>query len=128
MSDFRTRRERLADDALVVVRGGVMDVGSLRLDAVRAHRRFGQFAISVLAGSDEDAIDELARTVLRRHEILTLMTAGVIRSAGLELRPTFRRPHYSVMLPDLADGLNRLMTCQTVERDNPHYLPPEAQP
>lgn len=128
MTGLRTRREALADDALVVVRGGVMALDELRLDAERAHRRFGEYAISVLAGPDEEAIDELARTVLRRHRLLTLMTAGAIRSAGLELRPTFRRPHYSVILPSLDDGLNRLMTCQTVERDNPHYLPPEAQP
>jgi len=128
VSGLRTRREDLADEALVVVRGGAMEMRSLRLDAVRAHRRFGEFAISVLAGPDEPAIDELARTTLRRHVVLTLVTAGAIRSAGLELRPTFRRPHYSVVLPNLDDGLHRLMTCQTVERDNPHYVPPEAQP
>jgi len=126
VTGFRTRREVLADDALVVVRGGAMDLDALRLDAERAHRRFGEYALSVLAGPDDDAIDQLARTVLRRHEVLTLVTAGAIRSAGLELRPTFRRPHYSVILPGLDDGVIRLMTCQTVERDNPHFLPAEG--
>lgn len=88
MTALRTRREALADDALVVVRGGVMALDALRLDAQRTQRRFGEYAISVLAGPDDEAIDKLARTVLRRHQILTLMTAGAIRSAGLELRPT----------------------------------------
>jgi len=105
-----------------------MEIATLRLDAIRAHRRFGEHAISVFGAPDEDAVAEVAQGVLCRYDVLTLVTARAIRSAGLELRPTFRRPHYSVILPDLPDCLDRLAACQTVEQHNRHHLPPEASP
>jgi len=55
------------------------------------------------------------------------MRVGAIRGAGLEVRPTFRRPHFTVMLPDLDADLDRLLTCDTVVQDNPHAKAPEAQ-
>jgi len=47
-----------------------------------------------------------------------LMTAGALRRAGLELRPTFRRPHYTIILADLDWDIDRLMTFETVQRTN----------
>ena len=95
----------------------------LERDARRTERRFGEAAISLFSSSDATTLDELGRSVLSRFETLTLMPLGVIWSVGLEVRPTFRRPHYSVMLPSLGD-LDRLLTCQTLERPNPHHLLP----
>ena len=125
MSPFRVRRERLADDALVVVRGDDLSIPFLRRDAVRAYRRFGEYAVSVLGASDGDALDALAAGVLIRFEVLTLMRVGTIRAAELEVRPTFRRPHYSIMLPDLDAEIIRLTRCENVSWSNPHYPAPE---
>ena len=55
------------------------------------------------------------------------MRMGTLRAAGLEVRPAFRRPHYTVMLPDLDADLDRLLACDNVVRDNPHYVPPEVK-
>lgn len=126
MSPFRVRLEALADDELVVVRGGLLEVDRLRRDAVMAFRRFGEYGVSALAAPDESALDVIARTILLGEGVLTLATAGAIRRTGLELRPTFRRPHYSVMLPDLEADLIRLVSCENVVQDNPHHRPPEA--
>jgi hypothetical protein len=123
---FRVRRERLPDDALLVVRGGLLDVETLRMDALRAYARFGEYGVSVLAAPDEQALNELGRTVLRLNETLTVMQAGNIREQGLELRPTFRRPHFSVMLPNLDVDLARLTSCENVLRRNPYFESPEA--
>ncbi len=49
------------------------------------------------------------------------MTAGAIRSAGLELRPTFRRPHYTVIFPSLDDGVRRFRSCDNEVIENPHF-------
>jgi len=127
VTGFRIRREALPDDALVVVRGGLLEPERLRSDAVTAFRRFGEHGVSVLAAADETALDVIARTTLVGESVLTLTTVGAIRRTGLELRPTFRRPHYTVMLPDLEPDLIRLMSCETVVRDNPHHRPPEAR-
>jgi len=125
VSPFRARRERLTDDALVVVRGNELSVALIRRDALRAYRRFGEYGVSVLGAPDDDALDALAAGVLVRFEVLTLMTVGIIRAAELEVRPTFRRPHYSVMLPDLDADVARLARCENVPWRNPHYQAPE---
>lgn len=126
MSPLRLRREALADDSLVVVRGGPLDRDELVDDAQRAFRRFGEHAVSVLAAPTDEELDAMARTTLRRYEELTVTTAGAIRQVGLELRPTFRRPHYSVMLPDLNADVDRLVGCENEEWSNPHYAGREA--
>jgi len=41
-SQAGTRRENLADDALVVVRGGLMEIERLRVDATMTFAYFGE--------------------------------------------------------------------------------------
>ncbi len=127
MSGLRLRREDVADDALVVVRGGRLDRARLRRDAILTLRRFGEYGISVLAAPDEAAFAVLASTTLQRERVLTLMRMGTLRAAGLEVRPTFRRPHFTVMLPDLDADIDRLVACDNEVRANPHYVAPEAE-
>jgi hypothetical protein len=122
---MRVRREQVADDGLVVVRGGRLDPDVIRFDAVEAHRRFGQYGVSVFAAGDQDEFDALSRDRLSRFGILTVMMAGTIRAAGLELRPTFRSPHYTIMLPDLDADLSRLLACENEIRVNPFFRAPE---
>lgn len=124
MSGLRIRKEELVDDAMVVVRGGEFSAEALRFDVTEAFRRFGEYGLSVFAVEDEATLDELARGQLRRFEVLTLATAGAIRSAGLELRPTFRRPHYTIMLPELDADIARLVRCETARQRNRHFRPP----
>jgi len=127
VSPFRIRDDRLADDALVVVRGGTLDRDGVRADALAAHARFGEYGISVFGAEDEVAVDVLARDRLAQFESLVLMTAGAIRGAGLELRPTFRRPHYTIMLPDLERDVALLLGCENVQKTNPHHVRPEDE-
>ncbi|MGI8684175.1 MAG: hypothetical protein ACR2MO_03615 [Acidimicrobiales bacterium] len=125
---MRLRREALADDALVVVRGGFLERARLRRDAELTHRRFGEHGISVLGAPDDESFDAIARTTLQRESVLTLIRVGTLRAAGLEVRPTFRRPHFTVMLPDLDSDLDRLLACDNEVRENPHHQLPEATP
>lgn len=125
MNRLRVRLEGAADDALVVVRGGEFDATAIRADAERTFRRFGERGVSVLAAPNSDDLDSLARTVLRRYRQLRVTTAGEIRRSGLEIRPTFRRPHYTVMLPNAGD-VERLIGCKNEERPNPYYGREEA--
>jgi hypothetical protein len=122
VSPYRVRTEQLADDALVVVRGGDLDIDLIRSDAVAAHARFGEYGISVFGAADDAAVDVLARDRLAQFEVLVLMTAGTIRRAGLELRPTFRRPHYTIMLLVLDRDIDRLMNCEKVQRTNQYHV------
>ena len=51
-----------------------------------------------------------------------------MRESGIELRPTFRRPHYTVMLTELEKDIFRLLRCDNERRVNDHYRPEEVQP
>lgn len=119
-SGYRVRREPLDDSSLVVVRGGLLQLAALREAAVAAFVRFGEYGISVYAAPTAGDIDDLARTRLQHHEWLTITTVGDLRRAGLRIVPTFRRPHCTVLLPDLDADLDRLLRCQTVVAINPH--------
>jgi hypothetical protein len=113
--------EQVADDTLVVIRGGVMEEDSLRRDARIAFLRFGEYGVSVLAAPDAVGLAEVAAGSLRRYRQLTITTAGAIRRAGLELRPTFRSPHYTVIFPRVDDGVRRLLSCENEVIENPHH-------
>jgi hypothetical protein len=104
----------------------LLEVGALRTDALAAEQRFGVAGISMFAAPDEVALDELASGRLVRFDVLTLMAAGVLRRAGLDLLPTFRRPHYTLLLPELDADLRTLLACDNVIRINPHYVRPEV--
>jgi hypothetical protein len=121
VSPFRRRNEPLADDALIVVRGGLLVAASLRRDARIAYLRFGEYGISALAAPDATSLDRIAGGPLRGYPKLTLMTAGAVRGAGLELHPTFRRPHYTIVFVDLDDGVRRLLSCDNDVIDNRHH-------
>lgn len=128
MSPLRVRREPAPVDGLFLVRGDELAAETLRRDAIRTYRRFGEYGVSVLGAWTEADIDELAGGLLRRFEVLTVITAGALRQSGIELSPTFRRPHYTVMLPDLDEDIFRLLRCDNERRVNDHYRPEEVQP
>ena len=89
MSPLRVRREPAPDDGRFLVRGDELAAETLRRDAIRTYRRFGEYGVSVLGASNEADIDALAGGLLRRFDVLTVMTAGALRRSGIELRPTF---------------------------------------
>jgi hypothetical protein len=112
----------LTDETIVVVRGGELRRDLLEVDARRAFTAYGTYAISVFA-ADGVTVDELAQEQpLVRFQLLTLMTVGAIRAAGLLLRPTGRnRLHHSVEFDDLGDGIERLLRCDYRTTINPYH-------
>lgn len=83
---------------------------------------YGLYGISVLALRGA-TIDELAQAApLVRFAHLALVTVGAIRAAGLDLEPTGRNPrHYTVVLPDLEDSVDRLCACERRLWPNPYH-------
>jgi hypothetical protein len=114
--------DELGDDEAVVVRGGELDREILRSDALRNHVIYGSYGISVFAVRDL-TLDELAQQrPLVRFERLTIMTAGVLRAAGLRLEATGRNPrHFDVTFDDLDDGVDRLCHCEHRVVLNPYH-------
>jgi hypothetical protein len=98
------RHELPPDDAVVVVRGGQMSSAYVRRTASDAFDEIGIFTVSVFLALDQ-GVDQLceAEPMLARYRQVRLSTVGRLRSAGFALLPTLARPHYDVVLPDLAD-------------------------
>jgi hypothetical protein len=124
MPKHRYRREgdNLDRDDVIVIRGGVLDPALLREDARRNYTIYGVYGISVFALRDA-TVDELAQQPpLVRFEMLTLITVGVLRSAGLELEATGRNPrHFDVVFDDLRHGIERLCACEHRSVVNPYH-------
>ena len=114
--------DELVDDITVVIRGGPLDMSVLFEDASRNHGVYGVYGISVFAAKGR-TVDELAQvSPLVRFELLTLMTVGAIRQAGLVIEPTGRNPlHYDVTFPDLTSGLEALLSCSHTVFQNPYF-------
>lgn len=112
----------------LVVRGGLLEITTLRADAEADRRRFGIGGVSVFGAADATDVEVLARSRLVRFDVLTVVTLGVLRAAGLETVPTFKSPHYTIMLPNLEADLRRLLVCENVIWVNPFYVVPEVPP
>ncbi|MGQ0624699.1 MAG: hypothetical protein ACT4PP_08665 [Sporichthyaceae bacterium] len=114
--------DELSDDDHVVVRGGSLDPHVLRADAQRNHAIYGTWGISVFALRGA-SLDELAQQApFVRFAMLTLMTVGALRSAGLRLEATGRNPrHYDLILDELDDGIASLIQCEHRTTPNPYH-------
>lgn len=93
-----------------------------------AYERFGGHGISVFGAADHEALHELARTRVSAFEVLTLMTVGALRASGLECVPTFRRPHFTILLPDLEIGPLNLLECENETWVNSYHPRPGDRP
>lgn len=114
--------DRIDDDEIVIVRGGELDPIVLRADALRYHSVYGTYGISVFALRGI-TVDELAQQPpLVRFPTLTLVAAGVLRSAGLRLEPTGRNPqHFTVGFGSLDDSIEILASCEQRLWRNPYH-------
>lgn len=86
-----------------------------------AHDEYGIFSISVFLALDESVEQLCAREpYLARYGQIRLSSVGRLRSGGFALLPTLGRPHYDVVLPDIADRtLQRLDACFDAPIPNP---------
>lgn len=124
--DDAVRPDEVADDLVLLLRGGVYEEGAERLQAQAAqlNRRFsfegGEcYGISVFAATEAGEAWVLARNMDVRRRYYRIRYSDV---AHLRLLPTFRAPHWTVLFsgptgPEYAafvDALGEL-------RENPYY-------
>lgn len=116
------RREHPPDDAVVVVRAGVMAPDRVVDTATDAFEDFGVYTVSVEAAIDI-SVDELCRSSPRiadRYGKVRLSSFGRLRAAGFAVLPTFTHPHFDVVLPDLSEvTVARLERCFDEPIPNP---------
>jgi hypothetical protein len=98
------RDEDVPADAVVVVRGGEMNGDHVRRTATDAYDEYGLYTVSVFLVLDS-SVEALCRDLpeVQRYGKVRLSTVGRLRSLGFALIPTFDRPHFDVVLPDITD-------------------------
>lgn len=121
MNPIVLRTEEPPEDTVVVIRGGEMTGDFVRRTATAAHEELGIFAVSVFLTLDLP-VEELCalEPFLVRYGKVRMSAVGRLRAGGFALIPTLDRPHYDIVLPDLADPtLLRLDGCFDATRKNP---------
>ncbi len=111
-----------SDPALKIVRGGTLDAAELFMHALRHHRIYGVYGISVF-GLESLALDQLAKQVpLSCFEQLSVFRVGDVVHRGLHLEPTGHDVrHYTLICEDFHEGVRHLLACRQDVIDNPHY-------
>ena len=121
MKFLALRNEEPPDDAVVVVRGGLLASDFVRRTATDAFEETGVYSVSVFLALD-DPVAELRgqEPYLVRYRQVRLSTVGRLHRAGFVLLATLARPHYDVVVPDIEDDtLRRLDTCFDAPVANP---------
>jgi hypothetical protein len=118
----RIRRQPIPADAVFVVRGD--DDTDRQAEAARFFlRRFpawGRYGLSAYHANGETEIDLLCRVELVRFPVIVVFTRSALESAGVEVVPTFHRPHVTLAAADLA-VLLEVMAGAPERRANPYH-------
>lgn len=130
----RIRRVPIPARAVLVVRGDELDPAVIRADATRFRRRFpawGRFGVSAFVAADEDEVDALCETKLRAWSTVVVFTRSALEAAGIEVVPTFRVPHVTLVDPSVDALTQKLLLCDHRVVVNPYHEPelgpPEGQ-
>lgn len=133
------RDEPAPRTATIVLRGGPNTAAKVRLHAERLRRAYcldgGEMAgISVFCALDDvgpASFEAILAQKLGSYRVIRRVTAGELIDAAFELLPTFQRPHFTLLLPDL-DRVEELLDLLGPERPNPRYgqrqRPPRRRP
>ncbi len=117
-------REDPPDDAAVIIRAGIMQVAALARAANEAYELYGILALSVECAFDATVLEACRSRRLAPFGQVRLSTVGRVRAGGFALLPTFMRPHFSLLLPDLSEvTVARLERCFDAPIPNPGRTP-----
>lgn len=120
----RVRRAPLPPDALLVVRGDVLDPDLLRTDALRFTRRFtswGRTGVSAYYARNEPEIDALCQDKLSNFESVVVFTSADLHQLGVDILGTFRTPHVTLACLDIETLVVALTSCPHETRVNPYH-------
>ncbi len=127
----RVRLSAVTSAALLVVRGDELSSDILRSDAMRFRRRYpawGKYGVSAFAAHDEVEVDVICETKLERFEEVVVFERSELERIGIEVVPTFRRPHVTLAHEDLNVLVDRLQSCEHRTVSNRHHQREGRQP
>ena len=121
----RIRLRTVSDAAALVVRGDELDPTLLAEDASRFHERFpdwDRFGISAFEADSDAEIDVVCQTRLVRFPTVVVFEREALERAGIDVVPTFRRPHVTLCHEALDQLVERLVHCEHRVLINPYHV------
>ena len=124
------RDEAPPADAVVILRGGPDTAEKLAGHAMRTNAAYcldGEpvWGVSVFAALDDvgpASLDALLAHRLVSYRLVHMPTVGALVDAGFDLLPTFRRPHFTMLLSSDAElDLRRLLNALGSPQVNPYH-------
>lgn len=116
----------------MVVRGGVIDPELLSADALRFKRRYprwGRYGLSAYLAADNQEVDVICEILLERFDKVAVFHHSTLGAVGIEVVPTFRRPHVTLAHTDLCLLVEGLRSCEHRILNNEfHRGPAEGRP
>jgi hypothetical protein len=98
------RGDRVPDDAVVVIRAGVMTAASIDQAAQRTFDLYGVLGISVEAALEQTVLEACQNSDrLAPYRQIRLSTFGRLHGTGFALLATFDSPHFTIVLPDISE-------------------------
>lgn len=120
----RIRLAPLPDHAVLVLRGDDLEPSVLLADASRFLARFrawGRYGLSAFVALDAGEVDALLETKLERFASVAVFQRPDLLASGVEIVPTFRRPHVTLAHADSSTLVNALLSCDHELIVNPHH-------
>jgi hypothetical protein len=120
----KVRRAPLPDEAVLIVRGDVLDGELLRADATRFSRRYPEWDRTGVSGyyaRDENEIGALCQTKMVNFETVVVFTWQDLQHHGIDVVGTFRTPHVTLAARDIQTLVAALIGCPHQVRDNPYH-------
>lgn len=125
------RDEPVPDDATVIVRGGRDSIDKLVQHALRTNRAFvldGEPLLGVsvwlaLDTSGDASVEGILAGRMSTYRTVHTPTVAQVRDAGFGLIPSFRRPHYTLIVPDASTAtIETLAAALGPAMANPYHV------
>lgn len=130
-SDERTNYRNGHRPRLLSTKAGDIELKIPKLHAMRFRRRYpawGKYGVSAFAAHDEVEVDVICETKLERFEEVVVFERSELERIGIEVVPTFRRPHVTLAHEDLNVLVDRLQSCEHRTVSNRHHQREGRQP
>lgn len=120
----RVRKAPIPPEAVLVVRGDVLDPDLIAEQAEQMTARYPQWnrtGVSAAVAANLTEVDALCAGRLEPFEVVVIFRRADLEASGVEIVPTFRTPHVTLAAPDAQTLIERLLATPHETITNPYH-------
>jgi hypothetical protein len=122
----RLRKAGLPKDAVLAVRGNLLDADVLRADASLVSERYPTWeltGVSSFHARNSQEVAVLCETKLDRFAVVFTFRRADLESAGVQILATYRTPHVTLAAASADRLIDMLENCPHERLQNPYHEP-----